>query len=184
MFKKKYINRKYKYFICLECIVQCCFFNGNEIKSQKENLLYLGEEEYNYDFNETAFIENKNKLTPRAPALIKLILDDCKKGALKILIPKREINSLFKINSWGLQKVAVPVYDNDGEVNKTLYVIPERNFDSLYRFRITQTFYFDKKNEVLLSNVKWIDILEPVITQSGIYLGNTARFRFYPKNRK
>jgi len=165
------------------------FSNGNEIKSQKENLLYLGEEEYKYDFNETAIIENKNKLTPTAPRLTQLIFDDCKKGILKIFDPEKGTEIPYKkLNTWGMQKVAIQVYDADGEgkggIGKTRYMIQERNLDSLNRFKINQVLYFDRKNEVLLSVVKWIDILEPVITQSGIYLGNTSRFRFYPKNRK
>jgi len=171
-----------------DILFNVAFNSGDKVNSKQEDLVYLGEEEYYYDLNETAFFENKNKLTPRAPTLIRLILDDCKKRKLKLFDPEKGIEIAYaKLKSWGLEKIPIVIYDPDGVGmggSKTRYVMPERNFDSLNRLRIKQDLFFDMKNEVLISNVKTVDILEPVITQSGIYMGNAARFRFYPKNKR
>ena len=171
-----------------DILFNVAFSNGDEIKYNKQDLLYLGDEEYYYDFNETSFIENKNKLTPRSPTLINLILDDCKKGKLKLFDPEKGIEIPYaKLKFWGQDKIAVIVYDADGEgkgeIGRTRYIRRERNFDSLNTFKIKQQLYFDKKNEILISVVQRIDILEPVITSQGVYLGNYARFRFFPKNK-
>jgi len=168
-----------------DVLFNTAFSNGNEITSKKEHLLYLGEEDYYYDLNEFSLLENRNLLTLRSPSLIQLILSDCKKGKLKLFDPEkgREI-PYVKLKSWGLEKIAVPVYDDLGNTISTKFIMPERNFDSLNRFRIKQELFFDTKKEVLISVVKSVDILEPVFTSIGIYLGNSSIFRIYPKNKK
>lgn len=84
----------------------------------------------------------------------------------------------------GGDSVAVPIYNENGELTGTEYKRNEINLDSFYKFRIKEEVIFDKESSRLFWRILGIAPLKNVITSQGLSLGETELFwAYYPDLR-
>ncbi|GAB2820240.1 hypothetical protein [Ferruginibacter profundus] len=111
-------------------------------------------------------------------SLCRLFLNDIKKGKLKaynaednIYPETKNIIPWQKATTYHVDKVAVPIYNVNGELINTKIVTSEINYDSIYNFAIVQDLYFDFEKEKLYSKVIAVVPRSKVVTSTGVYLG-------------
>jgi hypothetical protein len=168
------------------------FNNSINNTINNDNIVTLGTESKVYDLKNSFkwYLEKTKILTARSSDLIRLIIQDIKNKKIQAYDPEKKILiSPSKIDNWKLEKVPVTIYDSTGMVFGTKYILPERNYDMISKFKIEQEVFFDRKKEVLYSKIKSVTVLYPVVTSSGISLGDAELFKFYynmppSKNKK
>lgn len=81
-------------------------------------------------------------------------------------------------------KEIIDIYDENGNKTGTKEVVKEVNLDSFYKFRIKEEVVFDKESSRLFWRILGIAPVKSVITNSGLYLGETELFWvYYPDMR-
>ncbi len=168
------------------------FDNSVNNNTTNDNNIILGTENKVYCLKNsfTDYLEKTKILTTRSADLIHLLIQDIKSKRIQAYDPeKKTLISSSKIDNWKLEKVPVTIYDSTGIVIGTRYILPERNYDMISKFKIEQEFFFDRKKEVLYSKIKSVTVLYPIVTSSGISLGDAELFKIYyntppSKNKK
>lgn len=153
-------------------------FNNNPHQKYFEtDLLYLGASTISYDLNdESRTATDRRLLTLQNPNPIYSVLQDALKGKVKLMneldqsggkkpFPAKE---LF---TFGMPSDTIAVYDPTGNFAKYQTVRSERNPENIV-IALEQEFYFDRKNQVLLSRVNKAVIKERRYSQnSKTFLG-------------
>ncbi len=159
------------------------FNNSNKKLSKIEKLkcVDLGNTEEKYDFHYSLFDTTvKAKIfTQLNPILSKHIYEDilAKKisavDILENLIPSEKI---LEVDN---PEIEINEYDKEGNIKGIIKARNEINLDSLYNFTINQHFYYDTTNNVLHSEINFMDVNKRFITTAGLDFGIGLLFRIY-----
>jgi hypothetical protein len=158
---------------------------ANLSSKQKSKCVDLGESYATYRILTDEIQESQIKIfTKLHPSFSHHLFQDIVDEKITIVdqienkIPNKKV---FEVNN---PMIEVPVYDDDGNVNKTIKMRNEVNIDSFYLFEIKQHFYFDSAKNILHTEVNYIDLYKRIVTNQGIDFGNAFHFRIYFINPK
>lgn len=109
-----------------------------------------------------------------------IILEAIEKSKLKAIDPEtNEQIPAEDIFTWKVAADTIVVYDTTGEVNRYEVVKRSHADEDLKELRVFQDWYFDIATGKFRSEIKWIELMEDVSTNSGVYLGKIALCRIY-----
>lgn len=128
-----------------------------------------------------SLIKNDPALTSQIGKPVTLImLEAIEKGKLKAIDPETNKQIPAKeIFTWKMGGDTIPIYDNEGNVIKYQVVKRLHSPDYIKQLRIYQDWYFDVSTGKFRSDIKWIELMEDVSTNSGVYLGKVTLCRVY-----
>ncbi len=163
------------------CISTCYDNNRTSKASPKKRWIDYGnsEQTYNLMYDPVNARASSRILSVRNPQLARHLLEDIMDKKITAVDDSFNIIPGSKILQYKNDPVTIPVYDSTGEISAYQTVYNEINVDSFYEFGINQHFYLDTINNVLHSEVNYIDVYRKVITSMGVYLGKTKFFRIY-----
>lgn len=160
-----------------------CFNNTKSklSKSEKQKCIDLGNKDEKYDFHYALFDSNsKAKIfTSFDPILSKHIYEDIlakKITAVDLFNNYIPAEKIFEVQN---PEIEVNEYDKEGKVIKILKLRNQINMDSIYNFSISQHFYFDSVNNILHSEINYVDVNKRAITSEGVDFGIGFYFRVY-----
>jgi hypothetical protein len=118
--------------------------------------------------------------TLKNPVFSHHLFEDLLKGRITAVdINNYNIIPAKKTMGYGSASVQVADYDSLGDITGYKTVQPEVNIDSFYKYSINQHFYFDNVNNILYSQVNYMDVYKKIYTSQGVYLGEAPLFRVY-----
>jgi hypothetical protein len=126
---------------------------GNSV--QVYNPLYFGDSSYDPRIVNTA----TNIFGFGNPALASNLFEDIFDNKITAVDDSNNIISPEKILQYKNPPLEIPTYDTAGNLSGSKMIQPELNVDSFYRYKIYQHFYFDTANDILYSEVNYIDLL-------------------------
>ncbi len=148
---------------------------------RKKSFVDLGESFAKYRIlNDITKESNIKIFTKLNPSFSHHLFEDILANKITIVDDKENIIPNRKVFEFNNSPVEVPVFnDEDGRFIKTKKMRNEVNIDSFYLFEIKQHFYYDSINNILQSEVKYIDLYKSVVTNQGLNLGDGFHFRIY-----
>lgn len=109
-----------------------------------------------------------------------IILEAIEKGKLKAIDPETNKPIPAKeIFTWRTGTDTVPVYDNEGNITKYQALKRIHSSDNFNEVRIYQDWYFNVSTGKFSTVIKWIELMQNIITSQGIFIGMTALCRIY-----
>ena len=109
-----------------------------------------------------------------------IILQAIEKGKLKAIDPETNKPIPAKeIFTWKMSADTIPVYDNEGNVTMYQAVKMLHSSDHFKQLRIYQDWYLNVATGKFHSLIKWIELMEDITSNQGIYLGKVALCRIY-----
>jgi hypothetical protein len=104
--------------------------------------------------------------------IVDYIFHCIKVGKLKAFAPDSgKIIPANKILSWNLRADTVPIYNEEGEIERYQVVQAEIDPYSITRIRILQDWWLDQKNGRLFSRIACIDLMLPVYNEDATLRG-------------
>ena len=108
------------------------------------------------------------------------LFEDIFKNKITAVDDKNNIIPGSKILNVNNPFIEFPVFDGgDGRVFAPRKIRNEVNIDSFYNFRICQQVYLDTATNLLLSEVKYVDVYRKIVTPQGLDLGDGFFYRIY-----
>jgi hypothetical protein len=155
--------------------------NAKLSKIEKQKCVDLGNLEEKYDLNYALFDTNtKAKIfTKFNPILSKHIFEDIvakKITAVDLFDNLIPANKIDEVNN---PQIEVNEFDSAGNVTGILKLRNEVNLDSIYNFTINQHFYYDSTNNILHSEINFINVNKRFISPQGLDYGIGFHFRIY-----
>jgi hypothetical protein len=109
-----------------------------------------------------------------------IIMNAIEKGKLKAIDPEtNKPISAKEIFTWKMTGDTIPEYDMDGNIKRYLVAKRVHSSDHLNQIKIYQDWYFDVSTGKFNAVIKWIELMEDIISNQGIYLGKVALCRIY-----
>jgi hypothetical protein len=129
-----------------------------------------------------SLIKNDPALTSDIGKPVPLImLEAIEKGKLKAIDPEtNEQIPAKEIFTWKIVADTIPMYDTKGDVSNYQVVKRLHSDEEFKEIRIFQDWYFDIATAKFRSEIKWIELMEDIISPAlGEYLGKVAFCRIY-----
>ncbi len=144
-----------------------------------KDMVLVNSQKLSYNFKKDINTPEDSVLTVGTEFIFDLLFQDIYHGKIKAIDPQTGKGIPGKkFSTWGMSKILVPVYNEYGNVTGNKEVTMERNPNALSQIRIQQDWYFDFKNEKLFSRIKMVELIQDVITSTGVFIGTTAFCRF------
>lgn len=116
--------------------------------------------------NDPALTPHLGKTTPL------VILQAVEKGKCKAYdIETNEVIPAGKIFEWRMPADSVPRYDDAGNMTGIAAVTKQVNSDMLPQIRVFQDWYLDIASGKIITQVKWIDLMQEIKTYDGTLIG-------------
>jgi hypothetical protein len=150
--------------------------------SQKAMFIDLGNGEEKYNLNHNLSDDNPNAkiFTKSNPIFSHHLFEDIFANKITVVDEKGNIILSKKVLNHNNPLVEVSgSCDGTGRRSKPLFFRNEVNIDSFYNFSINQHFYYDSTQNILHSEVNYIEVYKKIITSMGIDLGEAVYYRIY-----
>ena len=147
----------------------------------KKKLIYLGEASVMYNFTNNVDDETRGfkVFTKLKQDFYRNLYSDIFENKVTAVDEYNNVIDGVKVQEVKNPPIEIPSFDSSGNQNGTRLAFNEINFDSFYYFKITQEVYLDTVKNVLLSEVKYLDVCKNVYSDIGIYFGIGPYFRVY-----
>ncbi len=182
LYLKEEIDSSEKRFAWFSVYTSC--FNTNfssSTQSQKSMFIDLGNaaEKYNLHHNLSDSNPKAKVFTKLNPVFSHHLFKDILSNKITVADEKGKIITAKKVLNYGNPLVEIlGSCDGKGNISKSLFLRNEVNIDSFYNFAISQHFHYDSINNILLSEVNYVDFYKRIFVQ-GIDLGEAFHFRIY-----
>ncbi|MEP7237932.1 MAG: hypothetical protein ABI685_08710 [Ferruginibacter sp.] len=173
--------KKYFCTFCFALFISCSFAqtkNINSILIRHDTTLLKADE---CEWIVKSLIKNDPALTSAIGKEVSLIIMNAiAKGKLKAIDPETNKPIPAKeIFTWKMTGDTIPEYDMEGNIKRYLVVKREHSSDNLNQVRVYQDWYFDVSTGKFNTVIKWIELMEDISSNQGIYLGKAALCRIY-----
>ncbi len=170
--------KKYTTTLLLAVLCCGCFAQSSSILVRHDTTLLRADQS---EWIVKSLVKNDPLMTQQiGKSIPEIILESIKKGKIKAIDP--ETNKPIparEIMGWKMQVDSVMVFDNQGEVSKTIAVRHDLDPPSISQIRIFQDWYVDVVAGKFRAEIKWIELLEEVKTSVGVFLGYRPFCRIY-----
>jgi hypothetical protein len=159
-----------------------CYNDSHKILTTaiKNKCIDLGNAEamYNFNYDVTSDSLPATVFTKKNAVFSHHLYEDILNNKLTAIGDSNKIIAAGKIINYGVDSIQVMIGD-DTTSSAVKTIFPDVSIDSFYKFTINQHFYFDTVNDILYSEVNYIDVNKEVITSQGVDLGTAAWYRVY-----
>jgi hypothetical protein len=162
-----------------------CFNTNFTSPTQSQKSLFIdlgnGGEKYNLHHNLSDSNPKAKVFTKLNPVFSHHLFKDILANKITVVDEKGKIILAKKVLNHHNPLIEIPMLcgGGRGEIGKSLWKRNEVNIDSFYKFSINQHFYFDSSQNVLHSEVNYIEVYKNIITSMGIDLGEAIYYRIY-----